>query len=223
MTEPPASSKTPAPRRAPSREMFGGPMLGVAAFLVVAVLLGWGLTKLFNLQLASTVQDATQSAVENGFGADTVYTLQRGLLVGQTTGRVMLLYPSRDDLPPATPNRRFTPTLAQFEADPAKYPDIAAIIPAGTRVQFPGMTIDLDNRQTAVHLDAVILDGPYAGQHVTAIYLETREGTPNGGQRVVPRTDLLTPEPADPAPSADPDEPIQSVAPQNPPSSELDV
>ncbi|XAL98390.1 hypothetical protein OT109_12475 [Phycisphaeraceae bacterium D3-23] len=193
--------------------MLGGPLVGVGIFLVVAVLLGWGLTKLFNVQLAGTLQDAQTSQLDHGFDPDTVYILQRDLFVGRTTAMAIVLYPSRDDLPPGTPNRRYTPTLAQYHADPAAYPDIAAVIPAGTRVQFPDVSVDLGNTQTAIHLDTVILDGRYAGQHVTAYHLEAEETTPDGGTRVVPRADLLRPETDAPDPSAHADEPIQSLAP----------
>ncbi|MEM9416335.1 MAG: hypothetical protein AAGA29_12800 [Planctomycetota bacterium] len=212
---------TPGPTRlgrGPSREMLGGPLLGVAAFLVVAVLLGWGLTKLFNLQLAGTVHQANEVEIDQGFEPDTVYILQRDLLLGHTTARELVLFPGRDDLPANAPNRRFVPTLAEYRNDPSKYEAIVAVIPASTRVQFIGLTIDSHNRQTDVHVRTHLLDGEHAGLHVTGQHLEQSGTSEAGHRRIEPRADLLIAEApqADrdaPPPSAAPDEPIQSEAP----------
>ena len=116
-----------------SREMLGGPILGVAVFLIAAFLLGWGLISLLNIQIDGVVQDTTASDLDIRFDTDAVYIVQQDLLLGMNKdAQQVMLYPDYDALPPGTPNRRYIPRVADYRADPGneKYADTLGIVAA---------------------------------------------------------------------------------------------
>ncbi len=218
MTDPhtPDTPGKPTARRGPSRDMLGGPVLGVLVFLLVAVLLGWGLISALDVQLGTTVQDATTADVTHRFEPGRVYVLEQDLLLGVTTHadptRAVVLFPDRDGLPRDTLNRRLVPLLADAKNDPGRYPDILGIVEAGTRIRFSRLIHDAHNRQTPYIAELVLLDGPFAEQTVTGLHLEAEAsgGSEGGGVVLVPRPDLFREVPAAEGETGATDQPIQS-------------
>ena len=196
--------------------MLGGPVLGVLVFLLIAVLLGWGLISALDVQLDNTVQDAAATDITHRFEPSHVYVLKQDLLLGVTTHadptRAIVLFPDRDGLPRDTLNRRLVPRLAEVRDTPSRYPDILGIVEAGTRVRFTRLIHDAHNRQTPYIAELVFLDGPFADQTVTGLHLEEAQPGASEGEGVllVPRADLFRAEPTGEGETADGDQPIQS-------------
>lgn len=190
--------------------MFGGPWLGVLAFLVVAVLLGWGLTKLYQAMLDQTTQTLSADDMDHGFEIGAVYLTKKDLLIGRRSLGDLVLAPGRDDLPPNAPSRRYWPTIAQYRAssEPAKdFPDLLGLIERGTRLRLVEVIDDRDNAQTRVLVKVQVLDGPFAAEKpVLGLHLESADTDPETGRkRYEPRAELFEPlqPPTPPVESAD--------------------
>ena len=196
--------------------MLGGPILGVAVFLIAAFLLGWGLISLLNIQLDGAAQDGGARDLDSRFDTEAVYIVQRDMLLGvNQDANAVMFYPDYDALPSGTPNRRYIPRVGDYLADPgnAEYADTLGVIVAGTRIRFERLAEEPTNRQARFIVHTLILDGEHEGIHARGMFLETQ--TPgDAGQRIVsPREDLFQPADATPAQgdeSAATDEPIQS-------------
>lgn len=218
---PDPSPTPPKLGRGPSRDMLGGPVLGVALFLVIAVLLGWGLVSILNIQLDGTTREGGSGAIDDRFDTDAVYILQRDLLLGiNAGGDQVFLYPDYDGLPTGTPNRRYTPRVADYLADPGKaeFSDVLGVVEAGTRVRFLRLIEDAGNLQTRFLVDTLVLDGTHEGIHARGMFLESIAADSEGGPIVSPREDLFLKQPnaesADDNASAARVEPIQSHGPE---------
>lgn len=176
--------------------MFGGPLLGVAVFLAIAVGIGWGLTKLFQSMLDQTVQTLETQTLDHGFNPDTVYLTQKEMLIGRRSYGDLVIAPGKEDLPPNAPSRHYWPTTQQYRAsaDPGKdYPDLVGLIERNTPVRFVEVIDDRDNAQTRVLVKVQVLDGPFAqAQPVLGMYLESADKDPESGEeRYDPRADLF--------------------------------
>ena len=192
--------------------MLGGPILGVAVFLIAAFLLGWGLISLLNIQIDGVVQDTTASDLDIRFDTDAVYIVQQDLLLGMNKdAQQVMLYPDYDALPPGTPNRRYIPRVADYRADPGneKYADTLGIVAAGTRVRFERLDEEPGNRQARFHAHTLILDGEHEGIHAQGMFLESTTADEEGRRVVAPREDLF--QVADETDASA--EPIQSAVP----------
>lgn len=187
--------------------MLGGPWLGVIAFVVVAVALGWGLISLFNMQLGQATHTMSMEELEHGFDPDVVYALKRDLLLGYTADGREVLFPGKNDLPQHAPGRRSSATIADYKANPSAFPDLIGVIERTTRVRFVEVIDDRDNPQTRVLLRVELIDGPFArARPVLGMHLESADTDPDTGEkRYVPRPDLF--QPVGPAPG-----PVQSPA-----------
>ena len=219
MPEPtPRSTPIPTPGRGPSREMLGGPVLGVLVFLLVAVLMVWGLTSLIGLQLDAGVRDAKSAKIEHRFDPSRVYVLQRGLLLGLTSDRQVVVFPARDDLPRDAPHRRRVPTIADYRAQPDQHPDLLGVVTPGTRVRFTRLVHDAHHRQTPILAGVLILDGEHEGTQATGLHLELEEQAHTGddAQLLVPRPDLFLAEAGPPEAAEAVTQPIQSPSPPAP-------
>jgi len=174
--------------------MLGGPILGVAVFLIAAFLLGWGLISLLNIQIDGAVRDSAVSDLDDRFDPDVVYIVQQDLLLGlNRDAQAVMLYPDFDGLPAGTPNRRYIPRVADYLADPghADYKDTLGVVAAGTRVRFERLTEDAGNRQTRYVVHTVVLDGEHADIHARGMFLETVTAGDDGRRVVAPREDLF--------------------------------
>ena len=176
--------------------MFGGPWLGVLAFILIAVGLGWGLTKLFQGMSDQTRQSLDAEQLDHGFDPDVAYTLKHDLLIGVRTGGDAVLVPFKDEMPRNTPGRYTWPTRDQYSADPEAYRkshDLVGIVEAGTRVQFVEVIEDHDNSQTHILVMTRLLTGPYAQKTpVLGMHLESADtDDETGATRYVPRLDLF--------------------------------
>ncbi len=189
--------------------MFGGPWLGVLVFVVIAIAMGWGVSRLFHaMGQVSAERDSHGDSQHDAFDPEEVFVLQRDLLLGYLAdGRVTLL-PARDDLPAHAPGRKRMPTLEQFRDQPSAYPDLIGIVQRDTRVRFVEVIQDPDNPQTSLLVLVRIIDGPYAQkQPVLGMHLESADRDQQTGRtRYRPRNDLFTPNP----PNAGP---VQSTTP----------
>lgn len=198
-----------SPRPGPSRDMIGGPWLGVTVFVLIAIGLGWGLIQLFEQMVDQTTQTLSKAEFDHGFDPEVVYTLKRDLLVGYLADGRQTLLPGKEDLPRGVPGRRSAATLEAFRKSPDDYPDLIGIVERKTRVRFVEVVDDRDNPQTRVLVMVRLLDGPYARQRpVVGLHLESAD-TPEGSEkpRYIPRPDLF--EPVEPEQG-----PVQSPAPQ---------
>jgi len=193
--------------------MFGGPMLGVAAFLVVAILLGWGLISLLQGRLNASRQTLDQSEFAHGFDPETVYLTQHAMLLGYSSEMMPTLVPGKEDLPRDAKGRRAWPTIQQYRDDPGSYPDLEGVVERHTRVQFVEVIDDPTNGQTRILVMVRLLDGPYAGPTtIRGMYLESADIDAESGQRrYMPREELFVP--VNPPPS-----PVQSPAQTNDPN-----
>lgn len=181
--------------------MFGGPWLGIAVFVLVAVGLGWGVHWFFKqARLADTTNTTgtQQTRAMQAFDPDSVYLLKQDLLLGYTANGLPTLFPARDELPAHAYGRRSVPTIQQARAmtpDQLKQRDLKGVVVPGTPVRFVELIDDPDNAQTRILLQAVILQGPHAHPRpVLGMHLEsadTDEAT--GAKRYAPREDLFTP------------------------------
>lgn len=194
----PESNTPQRVRTGPSRDMFGGPLLGVAAFLIIAVGIGWGLTKMFQGMLDQTAQTLQADELDHGFAPDTVYLTQKELFLGKRSGNDTVLLPAKEDLPPHTPNRGFIPTTAQYRksSNPqADYPDLLGIVERNTPVRFVQVIDDRNNAQTRLLVMVQIIDGPFAqADPVLGMHLESADtDAQTGERRYVPHPDLFAP------------------------------
>jgi len=176
--------------------MIGGPWLGVIAFLIVAVALGWGLTKLFQGMLEHTTQTLDTQELDHGFDLGGVYLTQKDLLIGRRSYGDLVVAPGAEDLPPGTPGKHHWPTTTEYRAaaDPARdYPDLDGLIERRTPVQFVEVIEDADNAQTRVLVRLVVMDGPFAAEKpVLGMHLESADTNPETGEkRYQPRGDLF--------------------------------
>ena len=199
--------------------MLGGPVLGAAVFLAVAVLAGWGLIELFKLQ-STPIAQTTADHQSHGFDPADEYHLLRDLLLGYTSDGRLVLYPDQDDLPRHAPNRRSVPTIDQYRQSPDKHPDLLGVVEAGTRVQFLELIEDPNNRQTRILVQVRLLDGAFADKTVLGMYLEQtiHSGVDEPQNTIyVPRDDLFN---ALTAPSAEqaPEQAPEQADPDLPPS-----
>lgn len=201
--------------------MFGGPLVGVAAFVIIAIGLGWGLIALFNSMLDQTRRDVTATDLNHGFVAEGVYVTQKPLLLGYAADGRVMLFPERDDLPAEAPNRRTAATVAGYreyqaqvqagEAGAARYRDLRGIVEPGTAIRVDQVIEDANNAQTKLLLRCTILTGPHQGQEAIGLHLEARStDEKTGAPRYDPRPDLLTP-----ARPAERPEPLQSDDPRD--------
>ena len=181
----------------PSRDMVGGPWLGVAVFLIIAVGLGWGLTKLFQSQLSQASQSLNEAELNHGFDPDTVYTLKRPLILGYLSDGRKTLFPAREDLPVNAPGRRSAARIAELRGSIDNFPDLIGVVNEQTRVRFVEVIDDRDNPQTRVMVMVRLLDGPYAQRApVLGMHLESADTVEGGAEattRYVPRPDLFQP------------------------------
>lgn len=180
----------------PSRDMFGGPWLGLIVFIVIAVGLGWGLTKLFTGMSDQARQSIDADQLDHGFEPDVAYTLKQDLLIGVRTGGDAVLVPFKDDMPRSAPGRYTWPTREQYLADPQAYReshDLVGIVEQGTRVQFVEVIEDPGNPQTHILIMTRLLTGPYAQTTpVLGMHLESADtGDETGATRYAPRADLF--------------------------------
>lgn len=193
--------------------MLGGPWLGVIAFLVVAVALGWGLTKVFQAMLDQTALTLEAETLDHGFDPDATYITRKDLLLGvNSDSSVVMLVPGRDDLPNSAPGRRRWPTTAQYKDDPDTYKAyMIGIVEQGTRVQFVEVIDDPTNMQSRITVMTRVLDGPHQNtQTYTGVHLESADTDGEGGyERCEPRADLFELVPPEPGP-------VQSPAPDGP-------
>lgn len=176
--------------------MFGGPWLGVIAFVVIAIGLGWGLTKLFQGMIDHTRETLQAQDLAHAFEDDVAYALQKDLLIGKRASGDPVLVPFKEDMPRGAPGRYTWPTQADYTSDPAAYNkshDLVGPAERGTLVQFVEVIEDHDNAQTRVLVMTRLLTGPYARKNpVLGMYLETTDTDEATGQRrYVPRPDLL--------------------------------
>lgn len=191
---------TPTPQRVPTtgpyRDMLGGPWLGLLVFIVIAIGLGWGLTKLFQGMADQTRLTLDAEQLDHGFEPDVAYVLKRDLLIGVRTGGDPVIVPFKEDMPRNTPGRYTWPTSEQYAANPDAYReshDLVGIIEQGTRVQFIEAIEDHDNAQTHLLIKTRLLTGAYAqtaavlGMHLESA--DTEDET--GATRYVPRADLF--------------------------------
>jgi len=202
--------------------MFGGPLVGVAAFVIIAIALGWGLITLFNAMLDQTRRDVTGTELNHGFVAQGVYLTQKPLLLGYAADGRLLLFPERDDLPRDAPGRRTAATLAGYRAyqaaveaggsGEARYRDLRGVVEPGTAIRIDRVIEDTDNAQTRLLLRCTVLTGPFEGEQPIGLHLEARSADDKtAAPRYDPRPELLVP--ARPADAADP---LQSDDPQVP-------
>ena len=175
--------------------MFGGPWLGVIAFVVVAIFLGWGLITLLNMQLNQARHTLSQTELDHGFDPKIVYTLKRDLLLGYTADGRKTLLPGKDDLPKNAPGRHTAATIADFRGHPGKYPDLIGVVERNTRVRFVEVIDDRNNPQTRVLVRVQLLDGRFAqSKPVLGMHLESADTDQDTGQkRYLPRPDLFEP------------------------------
>ncbi len=175
--------------------MIGGPWLGAALFLVIAVGLGWGLTKLFRSQLSAATQSLNEAELDHGFDPDAVYTLKRPLILGYLSDGRKALFPAREDLPANAPGRRSAARIAELRESIDNFPDLIGVVDEQTPVRFVEVIDDRDNPQTRVLVMVRLLDGPYAQRTpVVGMHLEsadTVEGETEATARYVPRSDLF--------------------------------
>lgn len=183
--------------------MIGGPWLGIAVFVVIAIGLGWGVHWFFEqAQSASDFSTSTEQRIDDkpkhDFDPDTVYQLKQPLLVGFTSdGRIALL-PARDELPRHAPNRRAMPTIQEvrgWDDQKLKQNDLIGIAQRHTRVRFTDALLDPDNMQTRFLVLVQALDGRFEGlQPMLGMHLETADtDKETGDRRYVPRDDLFEP------------------------------
>lgn len=182
----------------PSRDMFGGPWLGVVAFIVVAIGLGWGLAAIFGQMLDQTSQTLSMQELDHGFDPDQTFVLKHDMLLGYQANGTPVLVPGRNDLPRYAPGRKQFPTIAQYQAstDPkADYPDLRGVVERKTRVRFVDVTDDRNNAQTRVLVRVELLTGPYAAKTpVLGLHLESADtDEETGAKRYVPHPDLFEP------------------------------
>ena len=173
--------------------MFGGPWLGVIAFVVVAVALGWGLISLLNAQLTHARHTLSQAELDHGFDPDIVYTLKHDLLLGYLADGRKTLLPGKDDLPRTAPGRHSAATISDFREHPEKYADLIGVVERNSKVRFVEVIDDRDNPQTRVLVMVEIIDGRYAQTRpVLGMHLESADiDKETGLKRYVPRGDLF--------------------------------
>lgn len=209
--------------------MFGGPAVGVAVFVIIAILLGWGLISLFGAMLDQTQRELSESGGDHGFVAGGVYLTDKPMLLGYLADGRVVLFPDRADLPAHARGRRTAPTVAGYRADPDASVDLIGVLEQGTAIRVEEVIEDADNAQTRLLVRVVVLDGPFAEQSALGLHLEARSTDPQTGRpRYDPRPELLIPaKPADrpdPLQSTDgesvPDEPIADPSPPAPPDAE---
>ncbi|MEO0475036.1 MAG: hypothetical protein AAF085_03550 [Planctomycetota bacterium] len=203
-------------RPGPSRDMLGGPWLGVLVFIVIAIGLGWGVMKFFE-----TAGDMAQSFDEfagHGFDAQHVYTLERDLLIGYTADDRPVLFPSKEDLPRQAYGRKAAQTIEEvrsMSAEELKKADLIGVVERGTRVRFVDLHIRPIGSDRGADVMVELRDGPYASRAtVVGMYLESADRDEQTGKtRFVPRADLF--EPAEPETGQ-----VQSPVPDTTPSDE---
>jgi len=186
---------TPDPTRktGPSRDMFGGPWLGVIVFIVIAIGLGWGLISVLQQQLDHAAQTASQAELDHAFDPGAAYLLKQDLMLGYLAdGRIALL-PGRDELPPDTPGKRSTASIDELRASPENYPDLIGVVEAGTKVQFVEVIDDRGNPQTRILVMTRLVSGTYARDTpVLGMHLESTDtDVETGDTRYMPRSDLF--------------------------------
>lgn len=194
----------PTPQRvrssAPSRDMFGGPWLGVIVFVVIAIGLGWGVQWFF--KQAGQASDTQKSRQANDSAAadidpEQIHIVQRDLLLGYTANGTPTLFPARDDLPTHAYGRRSIPTIKQARAmtrAQLKERDLAGVVVRSTPVRFVELVEDPTNAHTRVLFKLEIIEGPYAGPTpVLGMHLETADtDQATGAKAYTPREDLFT-------------------------------
>lgn len=178
--------------------MFGGPWLGVLVFVVIAIALGWGLTKLLQGMTAHTTQTLNQAELDHGFDPEQVYLTQEDLLIGKRSYGDLIIAPGKEYLPPFAPGRRHWPTTQQYResVNPKQdYPDLDGLIERNTPVRFVEVIDDLNNKQTRILVMVQILDGPFAqAQPILGMHFESTDtDTETGNPRYVPRAELFSP------------------------------
>lgn len=176
--------------------MFGGPWLGLIAFIVIAIGLGWGLTKLFQGMIDHTRETLEAEDLAHAFEDDVAYALQKDMLIGRRASGDPVLVPFKEDMPRGAPGRYTWPTQADYANDTEAYSkshDLVGLAKQGTLVQFVEVIEDHDNAQTRVLVMARLLTGPYARKTpVLGMYLEkTDTDEVTGQRRYVPRADLF--------------------------------
>lgn len=180
----------------PSRDMFGGPWLGVLVFIVIAIGLGWGLTKLFQGMTAQTRQVLDAEQLDHDFDPNVAYRIKRDLLVGMRAGGDPVLVPFKEDMPRGVPGRYTWPTSEQYAEEPDAYNDshdLIGIVEAGTQIQFVEVIEDIDNPQTRLLVKTRLLTGRHARKvPVLGMHLESADtDVETGSTRYVPRRDLF--------------------------------
>lgn len=175
----------------PSRDMIGGPWLGLIVFIIIAIGLGWGLISLLQQQLSSNAHSSSTEQFDHGFNPDAIYTLKRDLVLGYLAdGRIVLL-PGRNDLPKSAPGRRSAVSVQEFRDNPQDHTEHIGVAEAGTRVQFVEVIDDRNNPQTRILVLTRLLTGPYA--HTTPVvgmHLESADAE-SEQRRYVPRPELF--------------------------------
>lgn len=195
--------------------MFGGPAVGVAVFVIIAILLGWGLISLFGAMLDQTQRELSESGGDHGFVAGGLYLTDKPMLLGYLADGRVVLFPDRADLPAHARGRRTAPTVAGYRADPDASVDLIGVVEQGTAIRIEEVIEDADNAQTRLLVRIVVLDGPFAEQSAIGLHLEDRSTDPQTGRpRYDPRPELLIPaRPADrPDPLQSPGNPAGSSA-----------
>ncbi|MEM1353755.1 MAG: hypothetical protein AAGH88_02615 [Planctomycetota bacterium] len=201
----PPPTRPTVPSRGPSREMFGGPLVGVVAFVIIAIGLGWGLIALFNGMLDQTRRDVTSSKLNHGFDTRGSYVLRKPMLLGYSADGRLLLFPERGDLPAGAPGRRTAATIEGYLAyrakvesggtEDARFRDLVGVVDAGTVIRINQVIEDADNAQTRLLLGCTVLSGTHEGVSALGLHLETRStDEKTGKQRYDPRAELIAPD-----------------------------
>jgi len=196
--------------------MLGGPWIGVAVFILIAIGMGWGITQLFKAMsdLKSDMAQQPGDELHHDFDPDRVYLTQRELLLGYTSNGTPTLFPTREDLPANAYGRRSVPTtdeIRAMSAEELEKHDLIGIVERNTPVKFTEVIEDPDNQQARLLLKVQIVDGPYAkAKPVLGMYLEMADThSQTGLAHYAPRGDLFAPVQSDapPGPEATHDEP----------------
>ena len=181
----------------PSRDMIGGPWLGLIAFLVVAVGTGWVVVTMMQGRIQQAGQ-RTSDEIDHAFTPEKQYVLKRGLIYGTLSVGDPVVIPGKNDLPPHTPFAYTWHTLDAVRDRPRgddTIKDVQGVVEPGTHVRFQALIHDEDNAQTHFIAMVEILDGPYrSGIPVKGMYLQEKDKNHEGKKpRYVPRADIFAP------------------------------
>ena len=176
--------------------MLGGPWLGLSVFIVIAVGLGWGLTKLFQGMADQTRQALNAEQLDHTFDPDNVYVLKRDLLIGMRLSGGLVLAPFKEEMPRSAQGRYSWPTREQYADSPAAYKDshkLIHVVEAGTKVAFIEIIQNTKDPQAPIRLKTRILTGRHASKApMLGMHLESADtDDQTGATRYVPHAELF--------------------------------